>query len=238
MAVGQAELNEFWALINEVGIYAQEDLVSIFATMQGMSTDKAWDYLSQAAPEVAAIWRSSAVDLATLFYAETQAIEVDREVAAFAREINSEAFEQSLRWAFFAEQNSSPLSAASGVLDRAVNDGARTYGISSMAKTTTTYMRAAQPGACAFCRMLAGNEYSTADAAFYVGSGGKGRKITRKRGEQFHDHCRCQAVKTTEYEMPAYVEEWMNQYQEARSGTRGDTKKILANMRKLSDNPR
>lgn len=235
MAVGQAELNEFWALINEVGTFAQEDLISIFSAIQTMSTDQAWAYLSQAAPEVAAMWRASAVDLATLFYAETQSIAIDKEVAGFARALNSEAFEESLRWAFFSEKNSSPLSAVSGVLDRSVNDGARAYGIGAMGKTKTTFMRAAQPGACAFCRMLAGNEYESVDSAFHVGMGSK-KKTKRKRGEQFHDHCRCQAVKTSEYEMPDYVDEWMDQYQAARKGAGGDTSQILANMRTISGN--
>ena len=236
MAVGLAELNEFWALINEVGIYAQEDLVAIFSRMRGMSTDQAWAYLSASAPEVATMWRASVVDLATLFYAETQAIAVDREVAAFARVLNSEQFEESLRWAFFSEKNTSPLSAASGLLDRTVTDGARAYGVASMGKTKTTFMRAAQPNACAFCRMLAGNEYTSVESAFYVGYATKKKTTKRKRGEQFHDHCRCQAVKTTEYEIPDYVGDWMDQYEEARKGTRGDTSQILANMRTISGN--
>ena len=236
MAVGQAELNEFWALINEVGIYAQEDLVAIFSRMRGMSTDQAWAYLSASAPEVATMWRASVVDLATLFYAETQAIAVDREVAAFARALNSEQFEESLRWAFFSEKNTSPLSAASGLLDRTVTDGARAYGVASMGKTKTTFMRAAQPNACAFCRLLAGNEYDSLDSAFYVGYATKKKNTKRKRGEQFHDHCRCQAVKADEYVIPDYVGDWITQYEEAREGTRGDTAEILANMRKLSGN--
>lgn len=234
MAVGQAELNEFWALINEVGVYAQEDLVSIFAKMNGMGTEQAWAYLLSAAPEVAAMWRSSVVDLATLFYAETQAIGVDREVATFARALNSEAFEESLRWAFFSEKNSSPLSAASGLMDRTVTDGAREYGVASMGKTKTTFMRAAQPNACAFCRMLARNEYSTVESAFSVGYAAKKKSTKRKRGEQFHDHCRCQVVKTSEYEPPDYLSKWADEYDEAVKGTRGDTAAILANMRNLS----
>ena len=236
MAVGLAELNEFWALIDEVGIYAQEDLVAIFSRMRGMSREESWAYLSASAPEVASMWRSSVVDLATLFYAETQAIDVDREVATFARALNSEQFEESLRWAFFSEKNTSPLSAASGLLDRTVTDGARAYGVASMGKTKTTFMRAAQPNACAFCRMLAGNEYTSVESAFYVGYATKKKTTKRKRGEQFHDHCRCQAVKTTEYEIPDYVGDWMDQYEEARKGTRGDTSQILANMRTISGN--
>lgn len=234
MAVGQAALNEFWALINEVGVYAQEDLVSIFAKMNELSTEQAWAYLLSAAPEVAAMWRSSVVDLATLFYAETQAIDVDREVATFARALNSESFEESLRWAFFSEKNSSPLSAASGLMDRTVTDGAREYGVASMGKTKTTFMRAAQPNACAFCRMLARNEYSTVESAFYVGYATKKKRTQRKRGEQFHDHCRCQVVKTSEYEPPDYLSKWADEYDEAVKGTRGDTAAILANMRNLS----
>jgi hypothetical protein len=234
MAVGLAELNEFWALIDEVGIYAQEDLVAIFSRMRGMSREESWAYLSASAPEVASMWRSSVVDLATLFYAETQAIDVDREIATFARALNSEQFEESLRWAFFSEKNSSPLSAASGLLDRTVTDGAREYGVASMGKTKTTFMRAAQPNACAFCRMLARNEYSTVESAFYVGYATKKKSTKRKRGEQFHDHCRCQVVKASEYEPPDYLSKWADEYDEAVKGTRGDTAAILANMRNLS----
>lgn len=236
MAVGQAELNEFWALLDEVGLYAQQDLVSIFATMHGMSKEEAWAYLLSAAPETASMWRSSVVDLATLFYEETQGIAVDREVAAFARELDSERFEQSLRWAFFSEKNSSPLSAASGLLDRTVTEGARAYGTTAMGKAKVTYMRAARPDACAFCRMMSGNEYDSWESAFYVGHATKRNKPKRSRGEQYHDHCRCQAVKTSEYVIPDYVGEWMDQYEQAREGTRGDTKQILANMRTISGN--
>ena len=238
MAVSTTAMAEFWALIDEVGVYAQQDLVAIFATMNEMSREQAWSYLLSAAPESAAMWRSSVVDLAEVFYEETQKIAIDQQVAAFAREINSDAFEESLRWAFFAPQNSSSLSAASGVIDRAVTDGARSYGVSSMAKTRTVFRRAARSDACAFCRLLAQNEYSSAEAAFYVG-GTKNKKSTRKnkrsRGEQFHDHCRCQAVKSSEYIQPDYMDQWEEEYRAARKGARGDTSQILANMRKLNE---
>lgn len=81
-------------------------------------------------------------------------------------------------------------------LNRAVLNAGRDTVAASAAAAHRTWRRVTDANPCAFCAMLATrDDYSSRDAALYVG-GGSSRRKRHKRplGSQYHDHCGCTAI--------------------------------------------
>lgn len=109
-----------------------------------------------------------------------------------------------------------------GSAKRMVADVSRHTVISNALLEDVQWARAAAPGACAFCRMLAtrGAVYASKTTAL-----------------KSHDHCACMAypVRDGEWSPPSYVKQWKQEYKDARDavgGTSPSMKEILSVMRR------
>lgn len=204
---------------------------------------------------VAAQFAEQAADLATLDPAVAAgllrdlAAEVAREYGAAASLLAAEWYEDlrpsggfnatlvtpdldrlqaDLSWAMrplFAEEPApvEAVSLSSEVTDLAVTNAARGTVITNMRRDplSVRYARHASANACAFCAMLAGRQavYRSAETA----------------GVDAHRKCHCIAVPVwagQEVEEAPYVAGWRDAYYESRAAAGGDTKAILAEMRR------
>lgn len=86
------------------------------------------------------------------------------------------------------------------MVDRKILAGHRDTIMFSAFAAGNGYARKPEPGACSFCLMLAsrGAVYRTARSAEQVGAPGVVMRGNAKRGDKFHDNCRCHAVEVSE----------------------------------------
>lgn len=243
MTLRPDQLVEYRELLTEVNRLAQEDLVRLWRSLESLGADELWASLRAGVPEVVELYRATAADTATLFYSETQGINFNNDAALAASQLNREQVDASLRWAVFAPGNVETLALISGIVQKHVVDGARQYGMDGFAKAGSGWHRAARPGACEFCRLLATRAatdwapYSSAEAAVAVGAGKGGRPKWHSQvsGSEFHDHCMCIPVKASEYEVPDYVERWTAEYYAATEVAGStDLRGVLKEMRKVA----
>lgn len=227
MALSSEDLNEFWLLLNEINRLAQQDLVALWRLLDSLPRGEAWDLLRSGVPEIVQLYRGMSVETAMLFYEETQGLAATSTGVASASRVPPGQLESSLRWAFFAPQNVEVLGLIGGIVQKNVTDGARQYALESFDNARSGWYRAARPGACNFCRMLATRSatgspsYGTAEAAGLTG--------------QFHPNCMCVPVLESEYSPPDYVKDWADVYFEAsKNAGSSDHRVILSEMRKIS----
>lgn len=248
MAVTEAELDEHRALLREILRLANGDLLALYQLVQAQDPAVQADWLLQGVPEIVAAYRAAAVDVGLVFYAETQGLKLGSAAAASASTVNADVLEQSLRWAIFAADPAGIVGRLAGVVQRHVVDGSREAGMLTAAETRQMWVRAAHPGACQFCRLLATRGldgvggYTSKETATFAGMSKQGvRKAKRGRsrqakGDKFHDNCMCVPVLADAYTPPDYVLEWERDYRNATSelNSAGDLSAVLAQMRKIS----
>lgn len=245
MTLTNSQLSEYWSLLDEVNRLAQEDLVALWRMLDGLPPGEAWAVLEVGVPEIVGLYRSTAVDTATLFYEETQGLKFAADPARRAGAANQEQLMANLRWAVFNPGNLHILGLVGGIVQKHVADGARQYALDGFTTAGAGWYRAARPGACAFCRMLATRAatewgpYGSAEAASFVGRGKSSRARGDRRlpdGSEFHPNCSCIPVRAVDYEVPNHVKKWAAEYYAAVAESRGDwdTREVLSNMRKIS----
>ncbi|TVS29805.1 hypothetical protein EKI59_02475 [Corynebacterium sanguinis] len=234
---------EYRRLLREINRLAQTDLVGLWALLNQEDKDLLFRGLQQGVPEIVAAYRGLAADVSTDFY-EMQNLHIPRAAVGQASDLNIEQLEESLRWAVYSP-SPEVLGLVSGIVQKQVVDGSRGVGMRSLAGSGRRWVRAAHPGACAFCRMLATRGldryggYSSKAAATSVGGGAKRAKKGRKapEGGRFHANCMCVPVLADAYQVPDYVSAWEQEYKEAfKAVGSGNTKAILSEMRALSTN--
>lgn len=245
MPVGEEALVEHRALLREILRMANGDLMALWRLAETQDREVLFSWLRDGVPEIVEAYRSAAVDVGVMFY-EPQGLVPDHRLAASAAAVNREQLEASLRWALFDESNKMPLSLVAGIIQKHVVDGARDYGIMSAESYGQMWMRAAHPGACNFCRLLAtrglggSGGYTSAETAVKAGRSGRVRtrngRSNQLPGDAFHENCMCVPVLAGEYTPPGYVLEWEQDYFKARKeiGGASDPYAILSQMRKIS----
>lgn len=248
MTVTEAEIAEHRALLQEILRMANGDLLALYQLVQMQDPDVQADWLLGGVPEIVAAYRAAAVDVGSVFYAETQGLKLGRDMAAAAAAVNVGVLEQSLRWAIFAADPAGIIGRLAGVVQRHVVDGSREAGMLTAAATKQAWVRAAHPGACQFCRLLATRGldgvggYTSKETATFAGMSKRGLRKPKKghknapKGGSFHDNCMCVPVLAEAYTPPDYVLEWEQHYFEAYKEVGGATNQyaILAEMRKIS----
>lgn len=248
MTVTEAELDEHRALLREILRLANGDLLALYQLVQMQDPAVQADWLLQGVPEIVAAYRAAAVDVGSVFYAETQGLKLGRDMAAAAAAVNVGVLEQSLRWAIFAADPAGVVGRLAGVVQRHVVDGSREAGMLTAAETRQMWVRAAHPGACQFCRLLATRGldgvggYTSKETATFAGMSKRGLRKPKKghrnapKGGSFHDNCMCVPVLADAYTPPDYVLEWERDYFDALDelGTATDQYAVLAQMRKIS----
>lgn len=237
MSISDAELTQYWAIIDEINRYAQADFVALWRQLEREDKDTLFRGLRDGVPEIVELYRNAQADAAMVFYESTQGVAYDRAAAVAAGAVNEEQVEAALRYAVFAPGVSSPVGIASGVVQKLVLDGGREY--ATQAFGAEGWFRAARPDACAFCQMLATRAatdwrpYTSADAAMYIGRGKTSRK--GPSANQYHGHCRCIPVRASEYQPPDYVEEWTETYYKAvREADSTNYRAVLSTMRQMN----
>lgn len=245
------QATEYRGILTEINRLAQRDLVALWQHFSDRSKDEFFAAMRDGVPEVVALYRAMAADTAGLFFDETQGLGLDLVAQADVLVPNYEQLERNLRWAYYGAQSTNVLSLVGGIVQKHVVDGSRDYAIEVMG--AQTWVRDARPGACTFCRLLATRGvvnqatgrmtagFSSEDAAAVKGGSGRTRsaksgRSSRPIGEAFHENCMCLPVLQDEYEVPAYVEGWLDEYNQAYEniGDARDLSAILAEMRKIS----
>lgn len=248
MAVTEADLREHRDLLREILRMANGDLLALFHLAEAQDPAVLADWLIAGVPEIVAAYRAAAVDVGSVFYAETQGLQVGRDVAAAAAATNVEQLERSLRWAVFAAELDGVVGRVAGVVQKHVVDGSRAAGALMVEEAGEQWVRAAHPGACQFCRLLATRGldgtggYSSEDTASLAGMSPRGARKPKKghknapKGAQFHENCMCVPVLAGAYTPPDYVLEWEQDYFKALNevGGASDQYAILAKMREIS----
>lgn len=193
--------NQRQILLSELVAVAISDLVGLWRRATLADVDFA-QFLIEAFPEIAATYAVVAADLAADWYEQSAPQLSYRPVPA---EIDTDALTGSARWALGA-QGDTALDRLSGTMQRAVFNGSReTTLLNVEAEAGATWARHASANACEFCRMLATrlDAYTSRSSASF----------------KSHDHCHCVAIEVRpgeDYEPAPYVEDWQEQYNDAR----------------------
>lgn len=240
MAVSQYELNEYWAIMDELSLLATEDTLGLLRSLNIDDQQELFAALQAGVPEIVALYRDAMVENAALFYGETQGIELDREAAAASSRVVAPQLRSNLKWVIDNPGNTQIAGLLAGVVSKHVLDGGRRYAERGFAAAGAGWFRAARPGACSFCRMLATRAatdwgpYTSADAAIHTGRGPTSRS-QQPKGSDYHKHCKCIPVKASEYQVPEHVNEWTETYYKATEqvGNATDYRSILAEMRRI-----
>ncbi|AXQ63189.1 head maturation protease [Mycobacterium phage Collard] len=165
-----------------------------------------------AAGVLTARWYSEqkALPRATGFAVEPAALPLDDKLAA------------SGRWALVQRD---PAGALQGTVRRSVFDQSRDTVLGNANREGVRWARYASANACGFCRMLATRSLTAGGA----GAPGLYRSeraalgSPHKKNARGHDHCKCLAVpvRSGTYEPPAYVHDWLDDYNEVSRDENG-----------------
>lgn len=131
----------------------------------------------------------------------------------------ADALTASVGWAF---SQADPVDALSGSVERHVFGASRDTVAHNAQREHVKYARYASATACPWCQVLATREaaYHSAESAV--------------RG---HDNCHCMAVPIRggdTYEPPDYVQQWQQDYRDARKEVGGNLNDIVNHMRKTA----
>lgn len=241
MTLTPYDLSEYWAILDELTLLATEDVLTVLRNAKPTSKAEMMQLLQETIPDLVQMYRGAAVDNAMLFYESTQGIARDAAMARSATDVVHEQLGSNLRWAVFSPESNNLEAAIIGIVSRHIIDGSRRYAEWNFEQRGGGWFRAARPGACAFCRMLATRAvtdwgpYTSAEAAVIVGKGKHSHVIDDVRANQYHDHCKCIPVRAEDYKPPEYVHDWTETYYNAvkETGNATDYRTILSYMRQM-----
>lgn len=139
-------------ILTDLSTLAIRDLVAVWR--QGSRVDVDFRaFILDAFPEIATAYSGVAAELAADWYVATAPDVAFTPVVAAAPSV--EVLTKSAQWALGAEGEVA-LDRMSGTVQRSVFDGARETTLINVAREPgSRWVRHAQPGACAFCRMMA-----------------------------------------------------------------------------------
>jgi len=210
------------------------DLFTILTRMDGRPPTYIRDVLLEMYPLMLEPYREIAAQMYASWYEEVRRSTLGGVFVATAstQALAPEAVVATVRWGvgpLFGQGDSTALMRLGGASQRLILDAGRsTIDVNAERDpVSVSWSRVAQPGACDFCRMLAGRGpvyRSEAAAGLVVGRGvdperafdtegnrkvggiGKGGRArgSQSIGDKFHDHCRC-VPKATWYEIGSYT---------------------------------
>lgn len=238
-------------ILDSLAVLAARDIRLLWGAASRMDDIDFASFVSEAFPQVVDPYRELAAETAAVFYAADHP-DVTR-LPVTAPPVPREKLLTSAQWAL-GGNGTEAVDRMIGTAQRAVYDGDRETTVLNAEIDEKRWVRVAQAGACAFCRMLASRAasddisftYQSVESAItVVGRDGQPRG-SRQIGELYHDHCNCIAVTIPGEMHPMdYLElidtgyadlaqQWDDQYRKARAeaGT-GNTKEILAAWRQL-----
>lgn len=233
--VSWAEIAQFRSVLDYVNSLTQQQVVNLWRALEdaGMVSGPLFvDTLADGLTKILTENRAAAVDAASVFYAETQAVPMVAAHIEAAKTFNRATIRDSVLWALRADGDAA-LGRIAGFAQRHVYGGARDYATSAIGDTYSGgWYRAAQPGACEFCQLLATRAlydwgpYESAKAALTVGAGKHSHKSSRD-GLSYHDFCRCLPIKADMFEPNDDLESWGATYRATRLAAESDGAEIF-----------
>lgn len=206
-------------LLSQVNRLAEQELNQLWSRAAELSTVDFFQYVVGAYPLVADPYIDMSANLAATWFELSDEASTYRAVTAPVPPV--EQLHANARWALKADglQGRTNLS---GSLNRAVFDGARETTRLNVERTGSKWAVDARPTACPWCRMMAtrGAVYKTEATAL----------------KACHDNGHCIAIedRTGDYEPPAHIQQWEDEYQKARANAgSGDPRQIQAAWRQL-----
>jgi hypothetical protein len=206
-------------LLTQVNRLAEEELNELWAQAERLSTSEFFAYVTGSYPVVVDPYISMAADLAATWF-ELSDPESSYK-AVLAPPPPAEKLTISARWALKAEGEQG-LTDLQGSMNRAVFDGARETTRINVEKTDSRWAVDARATACPWCRMMA-----TRGAVYHTEANAL---------KACHDNGHCVALEDRlgDYEPPAHIEQWTDEYLKARANAgSGDPKQIQAAWRQL-----
>ena len=208
-------------LLAELSTVAIRDLVQLWDRAKVADVDFA-RFLIEAFPEIAVAYSEVAGDLAADWYEQSAPTLAYQAVPAPMPNVT--ALTKSAQWALGGDGDIA-LNRLAGTLQRGIFDGARNTTLFNVeTERGASWARHASANACEFCRLMA-----TRGAAY--------RSEENAAGKKYHDRCHCVAVEVRPgmvYEPPAYVQDWTDQYLQARDlADSGKPKDILSAWRQI-----
>lgn len=210
-------------VLNEVNVYAIEELTDLWRGASGMPSEQFRQLLIDAVPEIVDPHAAMAADYSVDWYAQSDPQSPFRPTPAALPD--ALPLKESAAWALGATGDEA-LTRFAGFMQRAIFDTARDTMVSNVDREPgARWVRHARGKACAFCRMLATrsetrSSYTSESAALSVVgrgqqmsesdrrarargesriggrfmAGGTKTRGSRPLGEKYHDYCRCTAV--------------------------------------------
>lgn len=216
MAVSAAERRY---LLSQVNRLADTELNQLWSAAERLSTVDFFQYIVGAYPVVVDPYIDMAATLSATWFEESDPS--SRYRAVLAPNPPVEKLQANARWALKATGDQGRVD-LSGSLNRAVFDGARETTRINVERTNSRWAIDARVTACPWCKMMAtrGSVYRSQATAL----------------SSCHDNGHCIALedRTGDYEPPAHVEQWEDEYLKARANAgSGDPKAIQAAWRQL-----
>ena len=206
-------------LLLQVTRLAEAELNELWQQSARLASAEFAESVVSAYPVVVDPYIDMSATLAATWFEESDPTSTYRAVLAPPPPV--EKLQINARWALQAhgEQGRADLS---GSLNRAVFDGARETTMINVERTNSRWAVDARPTACPWCRMMAtrGTVYKSAATALRA----------------CHDNGHCVAIENRrgDYEPPAHMEKWEDEYLKARANAgSGDPKRIQAAWRQL-----
>lgn len=229
-----------------------QDLHRLWLLIQGEKLDavQTRDMLISASPGLVNPYAASAAQMTATWYDQLAPGLAYK--ATTAPLPSPEQLAANVRWAvtpLFGETSAAktddPLVRLAGSMQRAVFNASRnTVVFNADHESGTKWARYASVTACAFCRLLATRTDDSGGSSLYlseesaervVGRNGRPRG-TQKIGDRYHTNCKCIAVPIRpgdSYEPPDFVNDWEQEYFDARESTHsGDVRVLMREMRK------
>jgi hypothetical protein len=209
------EVANFQRLITTLSAQSAIAVTNLWNQYQNADPETRWQELQEAFPLVVDPFLASAAVLSTEWYRS-----LDPESTFPAEPAPGPAFAALAANATWALTQFNPLENMLGSVDREVFSASRETLVSNAEREGVRFARYASANACAWCRVLATREPVYKSAANAV----KG-----------HDNCHCMAVPVRggdTYTPPAYVADWLEEYNTARRQAGGNLDDIVNQMRK------
>lgn len=237
MAVTQSQVNQFVADMLVIENSALAELQGVWQAAAKLDKRAAIAMLTDAVLDTVARNRSLAVLLATDFYEATQDL-IPTQAEINAATMVTGDLAGLVRGGLATDATRDKWAVVSGLVQKYVFDGARFYGIDTMGRRGIVWGRAAHANSCAFCRMLATRsvhrEY-VEDSKATTYRTGLTAGVRGDDGDPYHKNCHCVPVRLDKYDPPAYLGDWVREYEEAKRvvGNTFDTNAILSTMNAL-----
>lgn len=206
-------------LLSQINKLAEAELNQLWGQAERLSDVDFFGFIVQAYPIVVDPYVDMAANLAATWFELSDPTSTYRAVTAPPPPV--EKLAKSAEWALKSLGDQGRVN-LEGSLNRAVFDGARDTTRINVERTGSRWAIDARPTACPWCRMMA-----TRGAVYR-------KKATALASCHDNGHCVAIEDRTGDYEPPAHIEKWEDEYLKARANAgSGDPKEIQAAWRQI-----